>query len=245
MIGQVAPSDSAEGETQQCLKYEILCWVDCMTAGIVPEFCSILEEASQLHFKSEIYLLQAWKKADLPQPMPTLAVSPILMAAMSNLSGGSRTGSMAVLLNQVVTKCLLYHDNPLPLAALVGYFQSTGMNSQLKDPLRQYARSLVAFGTVSESKREELLRRLVDSTFTEKSFHRKTLRLTTENTTEKILSGLLDGLSREDTVAATRQLLHILASSSIDASLRNNISLMRLLLPAMLQVRTVGGNILT
>lgn len=240
MVGQVAPSDSAEGETQKCLKYEISCWVDCMTEGLVAEFCAILEEASQLHFKSEIFLLQAWKKAGLPQPMPALLVSPILMVAMSSSTGGSRSDGMALLLNQIMTKCLLYHHNPLPLAALICYFYS----AEKEDPLVQYSSSLTSFETESESKRGELILQLIESTFSKESFHFKILRLLSEDENEKLALGLLNEMSKDDAVAATRQLLHILACSDSEATLRNCLSLIRLLLPPVLEGSSDSNDVL-
>ena len=236
MIGHVVPSDRAKDETHQCLQYEILCWIDCMTAEMVPEFSLILEEASQLHFKSEIYLLQAWKWADLPQPMPKLDVSPILMAGLSSTSGSSKSDNMVKLLNQVTTKCMFYHDNPLPLAALVGYFHAIKRGIQLEDYLVQYSNSLVAFETVTESSRKELLLQLVDSTFSKRSFYCRIPSSIFKGGTKKFLPNAIEGLSQEDNVAATRQLLHILACSSNDELLQSCFSLLRLLLPAVLQV---------
>lgn len=238
MIGHVVPSDGAENETHQCLQYEILCWIDCMTAEMIPEFSLILEEAAQLHFKSEIYLLQAWKWADLVQPMPKLAVSPILVAGLSSTSGSSKSNNMVKLLNQVTTKCLFYHDNPLPLAALVGYFHAIKRGVQLEDNLVQYSNSLIAFDSVTESSRKELLFRLVDSIFSERSFYSRILSSIFKVDTKKLSPNSLEGLSQEDNVAATRQLLHILACSSNDELLLRCFSLLRALLPAVLQVCT-------
>lgn len=239
MLRLVAPSDRTDDESQDCLRYEIHCWVECITAELVPAFCAILEEASQLHFKSEIYLLQAWKLAELPNQMPKLTVSPILMAAMSSKSTNTKSRNMDKLLNQVTTKCLLYHDNPLPLAALIGYFQNVNECTQLETTLVHYSESLVNFEAEAQSTREEILFRLVDSTFSGISFHSRILRSVSNDGEKMILSDILEGLKHEDTNAATRQLLHMIACSKDEGKLESCVSILRFLLPAVLMVSSL------
>ena len=235
IVSKVAPSEKIDDESNQCLQYEILCWIDCMTADIVPEFCSILEDASQLHFKSDIYLLQAWKLANLPNPIPKLTVSPILMAALSSKSRNTKSRKMAKLLDQVTTKCLLYHDNPLPLAALVSYFHSVHHCTQLKTTLLHYSKSLVAFDEFTEPDREELLSQLISSTFSDNSFHSRVLRSVSNDDAQ------FKGLSHEETIAAIRQLLHMVACTNNEEKVESCVATLNVLLPAALKVGKSGS----
>jgi len=244
MLELAAPFETLKGESRQCLKYEIQCWVDCISVDLIPEFCSILEEASHLHFKSEIFLLQAWKHAALPPPKPSLLVSNILMAAMTGAAEITRSDKLNVLLNQVLAKCLLYHDNPLQLAASVIFIQSSREVNQLNNSIVEYSSSLVRFGKYSDSERAALLRQMVNSIFSQGSFHCQLASLISEKRNVKKDSDLLDQIPKDDSFAAMRQLLHMLTISSRDTLQQACLNVARLLLPTVILESTESENAL-
>jgi hypothetical protein len=250
----VAPARSAEIEIQQCIEHEISSWVDCLTSQSVEEFCSSLHEASQLSFQSEIHLLRAWTKADLPKPIPRLSVSPILVAALSSLFGGSCSRDFSLLVGRVATKCLLFHHNPMPLAALISYFYEMQASKktpdardivkengcspgQIENVVSSYAHSLVEFENVSDEERESRLLSLTTMFFSKKSYLRRLPLMLDGVIAQEPAVKILRNMTRDDVVAAVRQIIHMLAISDPKESLRRNcLPFLRLALPIVVDV---------
>lgn len=244
MMAMVAPSTSAPDREQHCLEYERACWIDSIQSEEdIKYFGLVLEEAAQLSsFQSELYLIRAWSKTGLPKPAPTrLPMSPILVAALTHCRASSDSSRFSFITAQVASKCLLFHYNPLPLAALVVYFCDEGMDESLSTPttsgsapskaLTHYSRSLIKFDPEQEMERKKLLCDLVSTYFSVRSYQQSLLDLLERKSRRSSNNDILKSLPAEHTDAALRQLRHIFVSTNDDDIRRNCFEMICHLLP--------------
>jgi len=247
LVGRAALFGRTQSEIGQCLKHEICSWVDCMTSENIEDFCTILNRAKQQPFHGDIFLFRAWQACGLPKPTHKLPASPILVTALEFLSEGKCSPTMAASVNQVTTKCLLFHDDPLPLSVLVQSFFETAQKQTKKvagekspggfnPAIVEYTESLVDFSAFDETSRMTLLGAVVNACFTKSSLHHRIMKVIQDNSTHDCLL-LLQGASREEAVAATRFIIHIVACAGSKATRQRCISLLKSLLPAAMEVR--------
>ena len=97
------------------LLFEIELWIDSLTATTVKEFVSCCSGPDATTFQHTILVAQAWKESGVSGPMGTLMHSSILTAALHKLSKSSMQEEIA----RIAGRCLLYHNNPLPLASFI------------------------------------------------------------------------------------------------------------------------------
>ncbi|CAB9505999.1 Sulfite exporter TauE/SafE [Seminavis robusta] len=241
LLSRVAPAPFLNEESQQNIRYEISCWIDCMAPRATTDFRHVLESASKTFLNTEVSLFRAWKDAGLSTSMPKESPSAILVTAIVDLSNGSWSTEMEELVLRVTAKCLLFNHNPMPIATLITYFlgkkRQSGASSDgvkaMRNQLLKYAKTLVDFDDSSnETKRNSRLHKLLGACFSETSFHRKVFDWW--RTGDSAILSHFDHLSREDAIAAIRQLSHIIACNSHDSSeivhyvlRRRNIVLLR------------------
>ena len=186
---------SCYSEATSCLAHEASCWIDGMSLENVDEFIKVVQESASIPLRGMVDLARAWRAAAVgissssssPEPIPVsaTAVSTILVTAVLRMQQQERHSSsssrFALLTLQVAAKCMLYHADPRPLAALIIYRgdadsssadlaeeqppgDDTSMNERF-DNLSAYAKSLLHFESVSPSKRKRLLDSLLESLF--------------------------------------------------------------------------------
>ena len=254
VIRQLIIIENLDSEVGQCVEYEISCWVDCMGNENIEQFCAKAEEATQLlPLECEIWMYNAWNQAEFPKPVPKLASSPLLVHAASSLCKGSLPPDMVNLVVLVLTKCLLFHNNPLPLATLIHFCFSTRVDEPAvqvagdqdaapTEALLKYTDSLVRFDRYSPSKRADLLNHLLKLHFTSQSFHLKVHKFLFHegDDEDETLPECMASISRHDSVAAVRQLSHALVCTDDKLIQQKTLPLLRILLPLALKVSHIS-----
>ena len=124
--------------------YEFGCWLDGVTTETLAEFVSCLQEASHLRLFNSGFA-RAWQRAQLTSSVPFLPASPLLVFALRKQPS---TGPFGLLTCQVAARCLLYQENPLPLAVLIHDANQTADpqdRSEHLERLAEYCNSLIKF----------------------------------------------------------------------------------------------------
>lgn len=124
LFTHVGASSADNSEASQCSQYESSLWVDGISADIIQELVSELEESKHQQVKQKIMISQAWSKASLGCAMPALCVSPFLSSLTCRLMGGgdsSLSAKMSLLLVQTAMKMLLFQADPRPFAAIIAF----------------------------------------------------------------------------------------------------------------------------
>ena len=89
LLIQLFPSTVDDDECIQCRDHEISCWIDGISVANVETFCKLIGDAYSLSLNSKVKVGIAWEKAGLPRPFPKVAISPMLVTALTNLTGFS------------------------------------------------------------------------------------------------------------------------------------------------------------
>lgn len=194
--------------------YEATCWVDGLTKGTIEEYCALLQDATNVSTPIFIELAHAWRKADLPHPVPNSNLSMILVRALQRLPHASKEFSLLTV--QVVIKCLLCDLKPLPLAVMIVEAAETeDMVSKhtIVGDLAEYARSIIYFDRYSGSDRNALAMRLLRSNFSEDSYPLVWLAPSPASRTRRIPSGV-------DCLSLMQQVTHMAAVFEADCRVR-------------------------
>jgi hypothetical protein len=238
MFRRVVASRVEDTESQQCLEYEASCWIDGMTMETLPEFCKVIQEASQLSFRSVVAFAEAWTASALPGAMPTLSVSGNLIHVMQRLSKASE--AFLLLTCQVAAKCLLYHFNPLPLATIVVHSRKEGtlIDHAFYNALWAYAHSLVEFNKYTATERNGLVNSMLSSCLSVGSCPRVFVESPSDSMIPKRL-GLATNSTfvRDDNKAMARHLSHLVVVSDNDIERKSRLDTMKRLLPSAIMVR--------
>jgi hypothetical protein len=238
MFRQVVSSRVEDRESQQCLEYEASCWIDGMTKETLPEFCKVIQEASQLSFRSVVSFAEAWTASALPGTMPALSVSANLIHVMKRLS---RTSEAFLLLTcQVAAKCLLYHFNPLPLATIVVHSRNEGpsIDHAFYDALWAYAHSLVEFNKYTATERNGLVSSMLSSCLSVGSYPRVFVESPSDSMIPESLQLATNStFVRDDNEAMARHLSHLVVVSGNDIDRKSRLNIMKRLLPSAIMVR--------
>jgi hypothetical protein len=239
MFRRVVSSRVEDTESQQCLEYEASCWIDGMTKETLPEFCKVIQEASQLSFRSVVAFAEAWTASALPGTMPALSVSGNLIHVMQRLSKASE--AFLLLTCQVAAKCLLYHFNPLPLATIIVHSrkEGTSIDHAFYDALWAYAHSLVEFNKYTATERNGLVNSMLSSCLSVGSYPRVFVESPSDSMTPKRL-GLATNSTfvRDDNETMARHLSHLVVVSDNDTERKSRLDTMKRLLPSAIMVRT-------
>lgn len=246
MFRRVVSSRVEDSESQMCLEYEASCWFDGMTKETLPEFCKVIQEASQLSFRSVVAFAEAWIASSLPGTMPALSVSAILVHAMRRLSKVSE--AFLLLTCQVASKCLLYDLNPLPLATIVVHsrVRLTGTSDDgpsLKhafyDDLWNYAHSLVEFSRYTPAERNGFVNSMLSSCLSAGSYPRVFVESPSDSMIPQRLPQADKGARfvREDNEAIARHLSHLVLVSENDNERESHLKVMKRILPSAIMVR--------
>mgnify|MGYP005841045457 CR=1 FL=1 len=252
VLQSFTPVKVSDRETRQSVDYEITCWVECITLSDIPEFCDVLQHASELSFQSNIVFLRAWNSEGLPKPVPKLPVSSLLVAAITSENQRcSCSEGFAFLLNQVTSRCLLYHNNPLPLCALITYAQklevraeylaaSPKQSSPISTTLLDYSESLVRYEQVTDKDRENRLKTLLAQYFSDESFYRRVSdALLRGKMGRDAVEKLFKNMPSEDLVAAMRLALHVFALYDGESMRHAHFPFLFQLLPVVLEVLSI------
>ena len=126
-------------ETQQCQEYESSLWIDGISADIIQELVSLIDESKQQRVQQKILLSQAWSKASMGYAMPAMGTSPLILFAIYKIfgDGASLSSNLSLILIQIATKLLLFMVDPSPLAAFI-VFCSLESNLEGKDVASLY-----------------------------------------------------------------------------------------------------------
>ena len=244
LLTRIVLSSFLSDEMLSNINYEMTCWIDCMSKGAVRDFGRVLE-ASSANTYAEISLFRAWKNVGLMCPMPNEMSSGILVTAIKFIYTDCTCSSeLEALVCQVAAKCLVFNHNPMPLAALVtssfGSKKSSPVDGsyskEMMIALGKYAKCLVEFESTDESTQSKLLFQLFETCFAESSFHRKVTEWLDGDAKDQTPQEHLGRISLQDSIAAIRQLSHVVACISKDALRQRSLSLLRLLLCVALEV---------
>ena len=170
LLIQLFPSTVDDDECIQCRDHEISCWIDGISVANVETFCKLIGDAYSLSLNSKVTVGIAWEKAGLPRPFPKVAISPMLVTALTNLTGFSE--DFVLLTIHVAACCILFHKNPMPLAAMLNScdinLDSFAKISSVKFLVR-YAKALIA----DDTSKMTTLYEMVSSNFSQRSqlFH--------------------------------------------------------------------------
>lgn len=228
------------------IEYEITCWLESVTMNTLNEYCSLIEQCITDSYMSVIVVAQAWNNAKLPNPMPPLTFSSLLVHAIRNINQSSKAFSICTC--QIAIKCIMYMNNPLPLAALIlDSYDSTGKTTsscipEVHNIVRQYAQSLIDYNNYSGTTRIEICYQMLHLTFGENSLLRlvvqviRTSGMIEIDTPKGILIQKLDGLCL-NYLALSRNIKHFLFLTDTDHVKNNCLHLMKCILPALLKVR--------
>jgi len=102
---------------KDAVMFEVELWINSLQPTKVKEFLSFCAGPDASAFQHTIRSAQAWKESDLPGAMGTLFHSTILTAALC----GFAKSSMPDTISRIAGRCLLYHNDPMPLAALISH----------------------------------------------------------------------------------------------------------------------------
>ena len=170
LLIQLFPSAADDGECIQCRDYEISCWIDGISISNVETFCKLIGDACSLSLNSKVTVGIAWEKAGLPRPFPKIAISPMLVTALTTLTG--YPNDFVLLTIHVAACCILFHKNPIPLAAMLNSCD-TNLDSFVEISsvkfLVRYAKALIA----NDASKMTTLYEMVTSNFSQRSplFH--------------------------------------------------------------------------
>jgi hypothetical protein len=226
---------------KNCFDYESSLWIDGLAEECVEEFCSLLHSSVNNSFHHGITVAQAWEKASLGAALPPICFSPLITASLSTAATASQR--FVLFSCQVVSKCLLFHRHPLPLASLITHNLADTELKKLDsddlipvDLLKRYSQSLIAFGTLDALKPVTLLFSLIDCLFSTDCLQ----SLIAGNISGK---GRLDlsraSLSESDCVVAARQCLHVLALALNSDYAKESMSQLHALIPLVVRVSEV------
>ena len=189
---QLSPSDR---EVESCFEYELSLWCDGACFGeVLDTFCSVVEEASKSSFEHTIMTAQAWRDARLPGQITTIAHTPLLTVALHKIQKFSK--QFALLVYQVCAKCLVFHQQPRSLAAILA---QQSPNGQQFESLQKFAQSLLSTVVSDAQSRRQNLQETLSALFSKDSFQSAVEPLETI-VDAKVL----------DSVALARHYLHLL-----------------------------------
>jgi hypothetical protein len=237
ILTQMLKSRMDDPERVLCIDHEIACWIDGLTLESLPAFCTLLVDASTQALNSSMIAGRAWEESGLPKPFPCFPISPLLTTSLTNKAGYNR--ALLLLTMQVAVSGLLFHKNPLPLAAVLKHCNIENSDSESSDNrnlIVSYACTLIANGPNLQQELEEMI-----ATF---SSHQGILFRMVEAVQSNANHSMDDWDSWfprlptfEQVMVATRLLRHMMTISEGSASaMARCLVLLRRITPLMLQV---------
>jgi hypothetical protein len=152
-------------------QYEASCWVDGISKGTLKEFCNLVQDSGKVVSPMAIELVKAWRNVNLPNPVPNVRLSILLMQGLKRVT--QSTHEFGFFIVQVLARCLLACCNPLPLAVMTVYITESTDTNVFPPYLRnfvEYTRSLVFYDHYSGMARSSFVTRLLKSTFAPGSY---------------------------------------------------------------------------
>lgn len=223
-------------ERVSVLEYEASCWLDGLSNDLLDEFCSLVQKSTQQASMSIVSVAKAWKASNLPGQAPTLQFSPILVQSLLTINQISET--FAGLVCQVVSNCLLYMANPLPLAALIVHVSASTCALDQFQRLSEYSRSLVNFAEYSGIERKVLVHKMMQSCLPGTSALLDVTKECRSNTSSEDNANEINGESL-NYLALIRQLAHVILSIDERRTEDKCLILVQKILPAALVVRVI------
>lgn len=237
ILTQVLKSRMDDPERVHCIDHEISCWIDGLTLESLPAFCKLLVDASTQALNSSLIAGRAWEESGLPKPFPCFPISPLLTTSLTNAAGYSK--ALLLLTMQVAVSGLLFHKNPIPLAAVLkhcNFEPNDTESSDNRNVIVGYACSLIINGPnlqqelgemiAAFSSHQSILFRIV-----------KAARSNAKDPMDDWDSWFPPLLPFEQVMVAARLLLHMMTISEGSASaMARCLVLLRRITPLMLQV---------
>ena len=142
MLLRLVECPAERTEVSYCLEYEISMWVDGMDQAVLNEFQGVLDEVVKNEFRHKLNRIQAWKRSNLLSSVPDFPFTLLLSTGLSRLENVS--DAFARLIYGIASRCLLFHPNPLPLAATIQHScESQGKHGKMSLVLQEYSRSIL------------------------------------------------------------------------------------------------------
>jgi len=157
--------EGAELEQLVCNDYEFSCWIDTLTLKSLQGFKALLLQVAKNKLDHTIVSSQSLKHFSL-QGMG-LFHTPLLSHTLNTSSG------LQHLATKVAVRSILFHKNPLSLAALVCHGVETGRCQ--KSPLSNFCDMLLHFSASRPHEKREQLSTLISSTLSSNSLAYKFL----------------------------------------------------------------------
>jgi hypothetical protein len=146
-----------------CIHEEASTWIDGISPSTLPTFFKLLQEVLNNSWTQLALIGKAWKTYGVPKNMN---FSLLVAAALSTVCDSSKP--FALLVGQVLSRCLANLRNPLPLAAVIIYAnteESCIAKSQFLVPLVNYAQAILDFNEQDNKTRMSHLTTLLSSYF--------------------------------------------------------------------------------
>jgi hypothetical protein len=228
LLGYRAAPSWLGSESKLDIEYELTCWVEGLTVGCIEGFHSVLQSLRTGSGYGVVFA-RSWKESSFASSPVEPNVSSLLMAAL-RLKSDSK---LVLLCRQVASRCLLHHQNPLPLAAVIVSDEVAGDDLS---SLEAYARCLTNFENSDAEHRASCLPQMIRAFISQSA-----------SPLNFALSQLAGGQSRKhrsfscfervDVHTAFRQLAHIILCDATPSSIASNsIRKFRMLLPLCLKV---------
>jgi hypothetical protein len=218
--------DAETLELCACVEYEWECWLGGLTIDALPGFLTVVEQAATKKSSHVIAAALAWEMAGLPGILTNLSVSPILLTALLE----QPNPTLALLMCQVATKSLLYHRDPLQLAAIISskdWDDQFGSHSNELVLLSHCAKSLADVKCLEVSTHSNALKSLALSAFGDVSGY---LLPRTENASME----WLQFTDKNEIVVAVRLLVHLLVCARTTAERRSYCKTLQLVILPLL-----------
>jgi hypothetical protein len=188
-------NDSAA--TKDAFTFEVELWIDSLQPSTLKEFVSWCGGPDPSTFQHTILAAQAWKDSGPSGPMGTLLHTPILSAALSGFSKSANQDHIS----RIAGRCLLYHNSPLPLAALISSVVGGTKKTRIASLLCEYSHGLLSC-TLENNAR--LLRNLLPAILSKTHFD------TSDGNTLKILPATFEHARESEVLEACRICMHII-----------------------------------
>ena len=224
------PEELLTTEQQNCLYYEASLWVDGVSDYVIPHLEKNFDVAQKRSIEHVVFSAQACSNIGSSGLGRAPCFSSFLNFALCSLRSSECPSAFRCCVLEVVSSCLFYHLDPIPLAALVILHldasegrESSVVTDDLDSPaaaLLNYSRQIVDFRK-GETDTRSLSLSLKD--VLEKILHKRdghqasvcqlfvsSLNEDQENSTLPVLKLILRDFSDATTVAVTRQILHYL-----------------------------------